>query len=149
MLLYQRCIVTKLFKKKQKQTKQNLGLYYSYILLALCFVFKRGLLTSWGDKNTDKTVYSMYLTYCGCVIMYWKICVWGLFQDAFACYGHSSSELIILNHHFSSLHGIELILFMCWIVIAANMNIWTVVALSRNIISIWACILSSFHLNIK
>lgn len=35
------------------------------------------------------------------------------FQVASACYGHSSSELIILNHHFSSLHGIELILFMC------------------------------------
>lgn len=45
MLLYQRCIVTKLFKKNEnKKTKQNLGLYYRYILLALCFVFKRGIL---------------------------------------------------------------------------------------------------------
>lgn len=32
MLLYQRCIVTKLFKKKKNNTKQNLGLYYRYIL---------------------------------------------------------------------------------------------------------------------
>lgn len=31
MLLYQRCIVTKLFKKKKNK---NLGLYYRYILLS-------------------------------------------------------------------------------------------------------------------
>lgn len=47
MLLYQRCIVTKLFKKKNTKKKNlnktNLGLYHRYILLALCFVFKRGL----------------------------------------------------------------------------------------------------------
>lgn len=44
MLLYQRCIVTKLFKKTKKRKPQNLGLYYRYILLALCFVFERGIL---------------------------------------------------------------------------------------------------------
>lgn len=42
MLLYQRCIVTKLFKKTKKKP-QNLGLYYRCILLALCFVFERGI----------------------------------------------------------------------------------------------------------
>lgn len=95
MLLYQRCIVTKLFKKKQKQTKQNLGLYYSYILLALCFVFKRGLLTSWGDKNTDKTVYSMYLPIVVVFLCTERYVFGAYFQVAFACYGRSSSELII------------------------------------------------------
>lgn len=65
MLLYQRCIVPKLFKKKiqkKKLNKTNLGLYHGYILLALCFVFKRGLLTPWGDKNTDKTCIQYVLT---------------------------------------------------------------------------------------
>lgn len=28
------------------------------------------------------------------------MCLGIYFQDAFACYGHGSSELIILNHHF-------------------------------------------------
>lgn len=90
MLLYQRCIVTKLFKKKQKQTKQNLGLYYSYILLALCFVFKRGLLTSWRDKNTDKTVYSMYLPIVVAFFCTERYVFGAYFQVSFACYGHST-----------------------------------------------------------
>ena len=72
------------------------------------------------------------------------------FQDAFACYGHGSSELIILNHPFQkySWHGADSA-FMCWIVIVANRNIWTVVALNRNMVSMWACIFSFFHLKYK
>lgn len=72
------------------------------------------------------------------------------FQDAFACYGHGSSELIILNHPFQkySWHGADSA-FMCWIVIVANRSIWTVVALNRNMVSIWACIVYSFHLKYK
>lgn len=64
------------------------------------------------------------------------MCLGVYFQDAFVCYGHGSSELIILNHHFSSIHGIELTVFMCWNVIVANLNIWTVVALRSNNINL-------------
>lgn len=49
MLLYQRCIVTKLFKTKEKKKiqKQRRGLYYKYTLLAICFVFESGILHLW------------------------------------------------------------------------------------------------------
>lgn len=61
MLLYQRCIVTKLFKKtKTKTKKQNLGLYYRCILLALCFVLKRGILYRGVGKSLVQPVYSTY-----------------------------------------------------------------------------------------
>lgn len=149
MLLYQRCIVTKLFKKKMKN-KQNLGLYYRYILLALCFVFKRGILHLREIKcRWNLCLVCTYLMRLHCYVLQ-DTCFGTYFQDAVACYGRGSSELIILNHPLQqySWHRANSV-FMYWIVIVANMNIWTVIALNRNIISIWTGIFSSFHLNIK
>lgn len=59
-----------------------------------------------------------------------------------------SSLILIHPFHQYSWYGADSA-FMCWIVIVANRNIWTVVALNRNMVSIWACIVYSFHLKYK
>lgn len=150
MLLYQRCIVTKLFKKKKRKTKQNVGLYYTYILLALCSVFQRGILHLGGDKMPMKFVSSMYLPDAVALFCTERYVFWNLFSGCFCLFWTwrqwvdnpkpSPPAVFVASSWF---------VFMYWLVILANMNIQTVVALSRNIISIWTCIFSSFHLNIK
>lgn len=58
------------------------------------------------------------------------LCFGTYFQDAFACSECGSSELIILKPHSQQYSGSRAdSVFMYWIMIVANMNIWTVVAL--------------------
>lgn len=149
MLLYQRCIVTKLFKKKTENKTKFRAVLYVYLIGSLLCISKR-ILTSWGIKcQWNLCPVCTYLMRLHCSVLK-DACFGSYFQDAFACYGRGGSELITLNHPLQqySWHRADSV-FMYWVVILANMNIQTVVALNRNIVSIWTCIFSSFHLNIK
>lgn len=99
MLLYQKCIVTKLFKKKKKNQNTELGLYSKCILLALCSVLKED--SYLGRQIADILVCSMYLPDVVALLCTDKCVLWGLFPGKLLLVRDRqvSSEPATPNHH--------------------------------------------------